>query len=156
MCCTTGGLQFDEKISRTYFSSFTPIENTPLENKPASPARREFRLYQASFLIRDYGFSTEDLIYRNSGNLPLDLDPKLAWAQQHLVERPIEINNAPKQNLLRIPGIGPTRARSIIALRSQVKISSFSLLRKHNLISPQSAPFILIDGKSPAQQLQLF
>lgn len=153
---TSENLYHREKISRTYFSSFTPIEDTPLENKPASPARREFRLYQASFLIRDYGYTIEDLVYQKSGNLPLDKDPKLAWAQQHLIERPIEINHAPKQSLLRIPSIGPARASSIINLRKQKKIRSFSILRKRNLISLQSAPYILIDGKSPAQQLQLF
>ena len=153
---TTANLYRHENISRIYFSSFTPFEDTPLENKPASPIRREFRLYQASFLIRDYGYSTEDLVYQNSGNLPLDLDPKLAWAQQHLIGRPIEINHAPYHILLRIPGIGPARAMSIIALRNQEKINSFSLLRKHNMISSLSTPYILINGKFPAQQLHLF
>jgi predicted DNA-binding helix-hairpin-helix protein len=153
---TTANLYRHENISRIYFSSFTPFEDTPLENKPASPIRREFRLYQASFLIRDYGYSTEDLVYQNSGNLPLDLDPKLAWAQQHLIGRPIEINHAPYHILLRIPGIGPARAMSIITLRNQEKINSISILRKHNLISSLSTSYILINGKSPAQQLHLF
>ena len=143
-------------LSRSYFSSFNPIESTPLENTPPSPPLREHRLYQASFLLRDYRFSIRDLVYEDDGNLPLNKDPKLAWAQQNLLHNPLEINRASKQDLLRIPGIGPMRAASIIKLRKQDRIRSFSKLRKGNLVSQKTAPFILIDGKSPARQTRLF
>jgi predicted DNA-binding helix-hairpin-helix protein len=143
-------------LSRTYFSSFNPVVNTPLENTLPSPPLREHRLYQASFLLRDYGFNIQDLIYGNDGNLLQDTDPKLAWAHQNLLHSPLEINMASKQNLLRIPGIGPARAASIIKLRKQERIRSFSRLKKGDLVSLKSAPFILVDGKSPSRQMSLF
>ena len=153
---TTEELYQKGGLSRSYFSSFNPIENTPLENIPPSPPLREYRLYQASFLLRDYGFSISDLVYENGDNLPQYMDPKLAWAQQNLLHNPIEINQASKQTLLRIPGIGPTRAASILKLRKQERIRSFSRLKKGNLVSSNTAPFILVDGKSPARQTLLF
>ncbi len=152
----TENLYHQTKISRAYYSSFSPIAGTPLENLSPSPPRREFRLYQASFLIRDYGFTVEDLIYKESGNLSQEIDPKLAWAEQHLLHHPLEINTASRSKLLRIPGIGPARADRIVSLRRTNPIKSFSKLRKMNLITPKSSPFILINGKSPALQLHLF
>jgi len=152
----TENLYRHSKISRVYYSSFNPIEDTPLENLSLSPPIREFRLYQASFLLRDYGFSVEDLVYKESGNLTQEMDPKLAWAEQHLLHQPLEINTAPRSILLRIPGIGPARADGILSLRRTDPIKSFSKLRKMNLIAPKSSPYILIDGKSPALQLRLF
>ena len=143
-------------LSRSYFSSFNPIENTPLENSPPSPPLREYRLYQASFLLRDYGFTIQDLVYENNGRLPQNKDPKLAWAHKNLLHNPLEINRASKHNLLRIPGIGPARAEAIIKLRKQERIRSFSRLRKEKLVSQKTAGFILVDGKSPARQMSFF
>lgn len=153
---TTKTLYSKNGISRVYFSSFNPIENTPLENLAPSPPTREFRLYQASFLLRDYGFSAEDLVYKDSDNLLLEIDPKLAYAEQHLIHKPIEINTAPRSKLLRIPGIGPTRADHIISLRQKEPIQSFSKLQKMRLITPKTSPYILVNGKSSTLQLQLF
>ncbi len=152
----TENLYQQTKISRAYYSSFNPIEDTPLENLSPSPPRREFRLYQASFLLRDYGFSVEDLVYNESGTLSQEIDPKLAWAEQNLLHQPLEINTASRLKLLRIPGIGPARADSIISLRREDPIKSFSKLRKMNLITPKSSPYIIINGKSPTLQLNLF
>lgn len=153
---TTKTLYSKNGISRVYFSSFNPIENTPLENLAPSPPTREFRLYQASFLLRDYGFSVEDLVYKDSDNLLLEIDPKLAYAEQHLIHKPIEINTAPRSKLLRIPGIGPTRADHIISLRQKEPIQSFSKLQKMRLITPKTSPYILVNGKSSTLQIQLF
>ena len=143
-------------LSRSYFSSFNPILNTPLENTPPSPPLREHRLYQASFLLRDYSFTIKDLVYDANDNLPQQTDPKLAWAKQNLLHNPLEINRASKEDLLKIPGIGPIRASSIIKLRKQGRIRSFTYLRKEKLVSPKTAPFILVDGKSPARQMSFF
>ena len=153
---TTVRLYQDSGITRAYFSGFTPIQDTPLENHPPSPSSREFRLYQAFYLLRDYGFSTEDLVYQESGNLSLKKDPKLAWAEQHLQGQPVEINTAQRSTLLRVPGIGPTRADTILAIRKKGVIKSISALWKQNLISQKSSPFILVNGKSLAQQIRLF
>ena len=142
-------------ISRAYFSSFNPIPNTPLEDLDPSPPLREIRLYQASYLIRDYGFSEQELIFSPDGNLSLDQDPKLNWASRHLSQDPLEVNTASREQLLKIPGIGITRAERILKLRRTQHFKSFSSLVKADLIAPRSAAFILVDGKSPARQLSL-
>ena len=143
-------------ITRSYFSSFNPIEGTPLENLPPSPPLREHRLYQAFFLVRDFGYKYEELAYSGSGNLPLDQDPKMVWAKANLIHNPVEINSASRKQLLRVPGIGPKRADQILSIRSKQKIKSISSLYKAKLINSNSSSFILVDGKFPARQMNLF
>ena len=104
---TTAWLNKNVGLKRAYYSAFHPIPDTPMENKPAVDPQREQRLYQASFLLRDYGFELKELPFTSTGNLPLPSDPKLAWARINLLETPIEINKADRRELLRIPGIGP-------------------------------------------------
>jgi predicted DNA-binding helix-hairpin-helix protein len=153
---TTNQLHHIMHISRAYYSSFNPIQGTPLENKIPSPPLREHRLYQAFYLLRDYGFSPEDLTYQENGNLPLEKDPKISWANQYLVHQPVEINLASRAALLRVPGLGPVRVDKIISLRKQEKIKSFTKLRKLNLVEQNTARYVLINGKRPAQQAALF
>jgi predicted DNA-binding helix-hairpin-helix protein len=153
---TTDQLHQTLHISRAYYSSFNPILGTPLENKVPSPPLREHRLYQAFYLLRDYGFTPEDLIYEGNGYLPLEKDPKLSWANHHLLHCPIEINRASRSALLRVPGLGPTRVDKILAHRKMGKIKSFAYLRKLNLADQKTAPYLLIDGKRPALQGALF
>lgn len=153
---TTAHLYERSGITRAYYSSFKPIRGTPLENTPPPHPRREFRLYQAFYLLRDYGFSLEDLDYQRNGNLPIGKDPKSAWAEKHLLHHPLEINLAPKEQLLRVPGLGPKRVESILTMRRKGRLISYSRLKKLRVISEATAPFILIDGKSPARQLSLF
>ena len=143
-------------LARTYFSAFSPIADTPLENHLPTTPQRQRRLYQASFLLRDYGFSLEELPFRGAGNLPLDTDPKLAWAQSNLRERPIEINTASQEMLLRIPGIGPKGVSAILSARRQRRLRSLSTLSKLGIRAKNAAPFILLDGRRPAYQPTLF
>ena len=96
---TTAWLNKNVRLKRAYFSAFNPIVDTPLENKTATDPLREHRLYQASFLLRDYGFDLEDMPFTNNGFLPLHSDPKLAWAQLNLKDQPIEINRAERRGL---------------------------------------------------------
>ena len=70
-------------IHHAHFSAFRPIRDTPMEGAPATPALREHRLYQADWLVRDYGFAPNEVVYEDSGNLPLAMDPKAAWALAH-------------------------------------------------------------------------
>jgi predicted DNA-binding helix-hairpin-helix protein len=153
---TTAFLYKNSGISRAYYSSFNPIQGTPMENLAPSHPRREFRLYQAFFLLRDYGFTIEDLNYQNSGYLPLEKDPKSAWADQHLLHQPLEINHAPREQLLRVPGLGPKRVENILSLRRKECLKSYTKLKKLRLITEKTAPYILLNGKSPARQLCLF
>jgi predicted DNA-binding helix-hairpin-helix protein len=153
---TTSWLNKNVRLKRAYFSAFHPIRDTPLENKPAVDPMREHRLYQASFLLRDYGFDLEDLPFTESSNLPLNADPKQAWAQIYLLNKPIEINKAGKQELIRIPGIGLKGAEAILTARRLNKLRDLSSLKKLGIIAERAAPYVLLDGKKVAQQLALF
>ncbi len=144
------------RLSRAYYSPFTPVTNTPLENHPATHPLREHRLYQASFLLRDYGFSVEELAFDVQGNLPLQSDPKHAWAMAHLSQAPLEINRASRKDLLRIPGIGPKAADTIIRLRRQERLRSLDALAHAGIQAQKAAPFILLDGRRPNHQLSLW
>lgn len=143
-------------LRRTYFSAFFPIHDTPLENTPAENPVRQHRLYQSSFLLRDYGFDLEDMPFDPAGKLPLNADPKLAWAEQNLRHTPLDLNRATRTQLLRVPGIGPKGADTLLKARRQTKLNDLNQLRKLGLITTRLAPFILLNGHRPPQQLKLF
>ncbi len=149
---TTAWLNKNVNLQRAYFSAFHPIPNTPLENKAAVDPLREHRLYQASFLLRDYGFDLEELPFSGTGNLPLPSDPKLAWAQINLAEKPLEVNKAERRELLRIPGIGPKGADAILQARRVGKLRDISTLRKLGIVADRAAPFVLLDGHRSSYQ----
>jgi predicted DNA-binding helix-hairpin-helix protein len=152
---TTDWLMKNIRLKRAYFSAFHPIRDTPLENKPAVHPIREHRLYQASFLLRDYGFDLEDLPFTTEHNLPIHTDPKLAWAQMNLIHNPIEINKAEKRELLHIPGVGLKGAEAILRARRTGRLRDLSILRKLGIIAERAAPFILLDGRRAAYQASL-
>ena len=144
-------------LTRAYYSGFHPIVQTPLENVTAVNPLREHRLYQASFLLRDYGWNVEDMPFMDDGNVRLDMDPKRAWAEAHLREAPVDIMRASREQLLRIPGIGPKAATAIMHARRQGCITELVHLRQLNIRTPeQSIPYILLDGRKPATQMTLF
>jgi predicted DNA-binding helix-hairpin-helix protein len=142
-------------LKRAYFSAFHPIPETPLENKPPVDPLREQRLYQASFLLRDYGFDLEEIPFTSQGNLPLPSDPKLAWAQLNLREKPVEVNKAARHDLLRIPGIGPKGADAILQARRENKLRDLSTLKHLGIVAERAAPFVLLDGRQAGYQLAL-
>ncbi len=144
-------------LTRAYYSGFSPVIQTPFENLPATDPLREHRLYQASFLLRDYGWKVEDLPFLSDGNMELALDPKRAWAEMHLRSAPVDVMKADRRQLLRVPGIGPIGADAIIRARRQGKLTDLSHLRQLNIRAPeQAAPYILLDGRRPSIQLSLF
>ena len=144
-------------LTRAYYSGFSPVIQTPFENLPATDPLREHRLYQASFLLRDYGWRVEDLPFLSDGNMELALDPKRAWAERYLREAPLEIMTARRDQLLRIPGIGPIGAGAILKARRLGKLISFTDLRKLGIRAPeQASPYILLSGQRPLAQLSLF
>lgn len=96
---TTEFLNKQLRLRRVYFSAFSPVADTPLENRPAENPLRQHRLYQTSFLFRDYGFDLEELAFDQKGNLPLGIDPKVAWARANLSENPVEVNRAAPDEL---------------------------------------------------------
>ncbi|MEA3374746.1 MAG: radical SAM protein [Chloroflexota bacterium] len=153
---TTEYLHQEAGLARTYFMAFAPIPDTPLEDHPPTPPEREHRLYQASFLLRDYGFSAEELPFNRNGNLPLEVDPKLAWARRTLTQAPVEVNTASRQQLLRVPGIGPKSADKITKARRLGKLGDLSDLGKLGIATQRCAPFVLLDGRCPPRQLSLW
>jgi len=142
-------------LTRVYYSGFRPVADTPLENAAAIHPWRQNRLYQASFLLRDYGFSLDEIPLAD-GFLPLDVDPKLSWAMQHLNEQPVELTRADFHELVRVPGIGPHTARQILAARQQGGLSRQEDLRRLGLSIRRAAPFILLNGRSIPSQPRLF
>lgn len=144
-------------LTRAYYSGFSPVIQTPFENLPPTDPLREHRLYQASFLLRDYGWNVEDLPFMSDGNMQLELDPKRAWAELHLRYSPVDVMRANREQLLRIPGIGPVGADAIIKARQQGRLTDLAHLRKLNIKAPeQAAPYILLDGRKPPEQMRLF
>lgn len=142
-------------LSRAYFSAFQPLSLTPLADYPPTPLEREHRLYQADFLLRRYGFSPEEFVFEDDGQLSSRFDPKLAWAKNHPEFFPVEINSAPYPVLIRVPGIGPTSANKIIRLRRKNKFSALSELKRLGVRANHCAPFILLNGKKPRVNKQL-
>ena len=153
---TTEQLRQNFHITRAYYSNFSPVRDTPFENLPPLNPWRQHRLYQAFYLLRDYKFELESFEFSNFGNLPLEKDPKIAWAEQHLLASPIEINQADYAQLIKIPGIGPISAKKIIGMRAHHKIKDITTLRNLRIPTARASKFILLDGHQPAHQPTLF
>lgn len=144
-------------LSRVYYSAFRPLVETPLADAPATDPQRQLRLYQASFLLRDYGFELEDLPFAEQGELPLAVDPKRAWADRSLAHRPVELNTATRAELLRVPGIGPQGAERILRARARGKLRTLVDLRCIGIRGVNRlAPYVLLDGRRPLDQPRLF
>ena len=142
-------------LQRVYFSPFSPLADTPLENHPAENPMRKVRLYQTSFLFRDYDFGLEEMPFDQQGNLPLDIDPKLAWAKDNLSHNPVELNRAHRDELLRVPGIGPKHSHTILNARRRGQLRELNHLRQLGIATKRLAPYVLLDGKRPNFQLPL-
>lgn len=145
------------KLARVYYSAFGPVPGTPFENLPATEAIREFRLYQSSFLLRDYTWDVEELPFLRDGNLRTDVDPKQAWADEHLLHQPIEVMSAEREQLLRVPGVGPVGANAIIRARRRGALTELLHLKQIGIRTPHKlAKYVLLDGRQPVHQLNLF
>jgi predicted DNA-binding helix-hairpin-helix protein len=137
-------------LRRAYFSSFIPIEGTPLAGKQAASLAREHRLYQSDWLLRIYHYKLKDLkeVLTEEGNLP-EGDPKIHLAREYFKDRgPVDPNQASYKELLRVPGIGPISAKRIINLRAK----KFLFKRRQDLKSigvvlKRADPYLLINGQ---------
>jgi predicted DNA-binding helix-hairpin-helix protein len=118
-------------LKRVYYSAFEPVQQTALEKHRACPPSREHRLYQSSFLIKDYGWTADSFapIVNDEGFLP-NTDPKLAIATINHDMFPIELNTATYAEISRIPRVGPTTAKRILEARKTHKIRYFSDLEQ--------------------------
>jgi predicted DNA-binding helix-hairpin-helix protein len=134
-------------IHHTHFSAFRPIRDTPLEGAPETPILRERRLYQADYLLRRYGFAPEEVVFDGDGNLPLGLDPKVAWALTHPERFPVEVRTASRGELVRVPGIGPGTARRIVAERAATVLRDLRDLRRLGVVTTRAAGFLTLGGR---------
>ncbi|MGI5837875.1 MAG: radical SAM protein [Chloroflexota bacterium] len=144
---TAARLYGEANLTRAYYSAFQPIPDTPLESHSPTPLSRQLRLYQADALLHQYGFSTEELPLDGDGNLPRDRDPKLEWAHRHPERFPLEVNRATREELLRVPGIGPKAADALLKLRRSGRITDAGRLRGLAIRLSRAAPFLLVDGR---------
>jgi predicted DNA-binding helix-hairpin-helix protein len=137
------------RLERSYFSAFQPLSDTPLEGVPPTPLMREHRLYQVDFLFRRYRWTLDDIVFGEGDNLSLTADPKLAWAAAHPERFPIEVNRAPYQELLRVPGMGPKSAQRVVAARRQGRLTALTDLRAMGAVTRRAGRFVLLNGRRP-------
>jgi predicted DNA-binding helix-hairpin-helix protein len=146
---TSAALYLGYRMRRVYYSAFSPIPDAAqaLPLKPP-PLLREHRLYQADWLMRFYGYAHEELALDDQGLLRLDVDPKLAWALAHPARFPVDLNSAPRELMLRVPGLGPGMVERLLQAR-QVRRLRLEDLRRARLNLSKLLPFVLLDGHRP-------
>lgn len=132
-------------LKRVYYSSYVPVVRDSLLPDVGAGQLREHRLYQADWLLRFYGFSVEEIV-ESGENLSMEFDPKCAWALRNMHLFPVEINRAPLEMLLRVPGIGAKNAYKITEARKYAKLS-FEDLTKMKIALKRAKHFITCNGK---------
>jgi len=151
---TSARLYGSYRLKRIYFSAFSPIPDAsnalPLV-KP--PLMREHRLYQADWLMRFYGFDRQEILsHRPDGMLDLAIDPKLSWALAHREDFPVDVNRAPRELLLRVPGFGTKAVAKMVEQRRHRRLRLEDVARLCQSIA-KVRPFIVADGWSPGGAL---
>lgn len=150
---TSATLYGSYRLKRVYYSAFSPIpdasRNLPLV---APPLVREHRLYQADWLMRFYGFAHDEIVGAESGMLALDIDPKLAWALAHRERFPVDLNRAPKEMLLRVPGLGVKSVQRLLQAR-RGRLLRVDDLSRLNVPLKNVLPFVTLPGHGAASQL---
>jgi len=130
-------------LKRVYYSGYIPVNSydnrLPAINTP--PLRREHRLYQADWLLRFYGFRSNEIVNADNPNLDLELDPKVTWALRNPHLFPVDINTADPLMLLRIPGVGTRSVQLILMARKHNRLNS-SHLKKMGVVMKRAQFFI--------------
>lgn len=141
------------KLRRVYYTGFSPYPeaDTRLPLKPA-PLIREHRLYQSDWLVRFYGFQASELTTPENPSLSLAEDPKTTWAKAHPEFFPLDINTAPREALLRIPGIGHKNVDRIISIRRYHQLTVADLRKLHVRIK-DALPYAIAADHTPQQSL---
>ena len=146
---TSANLYGSYRLRRVYYSAFSPIPDAsaalPLK---APPLVREHRLYQADWLMRFYGFQADEIVQQEDGLLALDIDPKLGWALAHRERFPVDVNRAPREELLRVPGLGTKTVERLIASRRHRRIRSADLARLRIALA-RVLPFVVLADHHP-------
>ena len=146
----------DYKLRRVYYSGYVPVNpdgRLPgLERKV--PALREHRLYQADWLLRNYGFGINEILDEANPQLDIAIDPKLGWALRNLQVFPVDVNTADYEMIMRVPGIGIGSALKIIQARKFGRIG-WEQLRKIGIAVNRAKYFIICKEKIQEQTLGL-
>jgi putative DNA modification/repair radical SAM protein len=141
------------RLKRVYYSAFSPIPDAsaalPLS---APPLIREHRLYQADWLMRFYGFRADEIVSDETSMLNLDIDPKLAWALKNRELFPVDLNRAPKESLMRVPGLGLRNVNRILSSRRFRSIRCVDLAALRINI-PKILPFVILADHRPSSQV---
>ncbi|NLV59293.1 MAG: putative DNA modification/repair radical SAM protein [Clostridiales bacterium] len=136
-------------LKRVFFSAYIPTASDTLlpalDTKP--PLLREHRLYQADFLMRQYQFQAEEILSKDTPNFNPFLDPKCNWAVNHMDFFPVDVNKAPLEVLLRVPGIGPISARRIITARRSCALT-LEGLKRLGVVLKRAQYFITVRGST--------
>lgn len=142
------GLYDKFALKRVFYSAFVNVnQDSSLPALPGGPPLlREHRLYQADWLLRFYGFKANELLDEKRPFFNVLLDPKEDWAVRHLEEFPIEVNRAPYERLLRIPGVGVKSAKRIVAARRSGNLT-FADLKKIGVVLKRAIYFITCNGR---------
>ena len=135
-------------LKRVFYSAYLPVTENALLPAPGTkpPLLREHRLYQADWLLRFYGFTAGEILDEANPNFNPFLDPKANWAVHHLDQFPVEVNTAPYEMLLRVPGVGVRSARRIIAARRTGSLD-FDALKRMGVVLKRAQYFLLCRGK---------
>jgi predicted DNA-binding helix-hairpin-helix protein len=144
---TADWLYRDLELRRVYFGAFRPAPGTPLGEQAPTPFVREQRLKEADWLLRFYDFAPAELPFDPRGDLPLHLDPKLAWALAHPEQFPVELNTADETLLLRVPGLGPVSVRRILRLRREHRFREPGQLAMLGNAAARARDFVTLDGQ---------
>ena len=135
------------KMKRVYYSAYIPVVESPIlpDRCTPPPLRREHRIYQADWLLRFYGFSVREL-FGSTDDLDPDMDPKVAWAIRNLEMFPVEVNRAPYDMLMRVPGIGAVSAKRIVRQRRFAAVR-FDDLKKMGVVMKRAKYFVTCVGR---------
>lgn len=137
-------------LKRVFYSAFINVnQDSSLPAQPDGkgvPLLREHRLYQADWLMRFYGFESNELLSSEKPNFNVLLDPKCDWALRHLECFPVEVNRADYYTLLRVPGIGVKSAQRIVRARRSARLD-FNDLKKIGVVLKRAFYFITCSGK---------
>lgn len=137
-------------LKRVYYSGYVPVlQDSRLPSLQSQvPVVRENRLYQADWLMRYYGFAPNEIVDDRQPFLDLEIDPKLAWALRNSHVFPIDINQAPREMLLRIPGVGVRSVQKILMARKFQTLSYYDL-KKMGVTLSRAKYFITCSGATP-------
>jgi putative DNA modification/repair radical SAM protein len=143
---TSATLYGSYHLKRVYYSAFSPIPDASRALPPAAPPlMREHRLYQADWLMRFYGFSHDEIVGADDGMLALDIDPKLAWALRHRERFPVDLNRAPKELMLRVPGLGVSSVDRLLQAR-RARMLRLDDLARLRVPLKKVLPFVALPG----------